>query len=77
MQLQAKTTRNLDKFAVRKVQVDASRKVIMTIGEENQTIVFELLRWLGPGAELVEPRAWREQMKEELQQMLSIYDTSE
>jgi hypothetical protein len=25
--------------------------------EENQTIVFELLRWLGPGAELVEPRA--------------------
>ncbi|EFH82675.1 helix-turn-helix transcriptional regulator [Ktedonobacter racemifer] len=52
-------------------------QVIMTIGEENQTIVFELLRWLGPGAELIEPRAWREQMKEELRQMLSIYDTPE
>jgi predicted DNA-binding transcriptional regulator YafY len=55
----------------------AGNQVIMTIGEENQTIIFELLRWLGPGAELVEPRAWREQMKEELQQMVSIYDTPE
>ena len=55
----------------------AGNQVIMTIGEEKQTIVFELLRWLGPGAELVEPKAWREQLKEELQQMLSIYDTPE
>ncbi len=55
----------------------AGNQVFMTIGEENQTIVFELLRWLGPGAELVEPRAWREQMKEELQQMVSTYDTPE
>lgn len=53
----------------------AGNQVLMTIGEEKQTIVFELLRWLGPGAELVEPKAWREQLKEELQQMLSIYDT--
>jgi predicted DNA-binding transcriptional regulator YafY len=52
-------------------------QMLMTIGEENQTIVFELLRWLGPGAELVEPKAWREQIKEELQQMLSIYNTPE
>jgi predicted DNA-binding transcriptional regulator YafY len=52
-------------------------QVIMTIGEENQTIVFELLRWLGPGAELVEPKAWREHMREELQHMASIYDASE
>jgi predicted DNA-binding transcriptional regulator YafY len=55
----------------------AGNQVIMTIGEENQTFVFELLRWLGPGAELVEPKAWREQMKEELQQMLSSYDPPE
>lgn len=52
-------------------------QVIMTIGEENQAIVFELLRWLGPGAELLAPRAWREQMKQELQHMLSLYDTPE
>ena len=52
-------------------------QVTMTIGEEDRTIVFELLRWLGPGAEVIEPKAWREQMKEELQQMASIYDTPE
>ena len=52
-------------------------QVIMTIGEENQIIVFELLRWLGPGADLIEPRAWREQLKEELRQMLSTYDNPE
>jgi predicted DNA-binding transcriptional regulator YafY len=52
----------------------AGEQVMMTIGEEKQSIVFELLRWLGPGAEMVEPRAWREQLKEELRQMLSIYN---
>jgi predicted DNA-binding transcriptional regulator YafY len=52
----------------------ASDQVLMTFGEENQAIVFELVRWLGPGAELVEPKAWRERMKEELQHMVSIYD---
>lgn len=51
----------------------SGNQVLMTFGEENQAIVFELLRWLGPGAELVEPRAWRERMKEELQHMASIY----
>jgi len=55
----------------------AGNQVTMTFGEENQATVFVLLRWLGPGAELIEPRAWREQMKEELRQMLSIYDTPE
>jgi predicted DNA-binding transcriptional regulator YafY len=51
----------------------AGNQVLMMFGEENQAIVFELLRWLGPGAELVEPKAWRERMKEELQHMASIY----
>lgn len=49
-------------------------RILITIGEENQTIIFELLRWLGPGAELVEPIAWRKHMKEELWQMMSMYD---
>ena len=52
----------------------AGDQVLVTFGEENQAIVFELVRWLGPGAELVEPKAWRERMKEELQHMASIYD---
>ena len=55
----------------------ADGHVYMTFGEENQSIVFELLRWLGPGAELLEPRAWRKQLQEELQQMLLTYSSAE
>jgi predicted DNA-binding transcriptional regulator YafY len=49
------------------------QQMVMTFGEKNPTIVLELLRWLGPGAELLEPHAWRERMKEELRQMLASY----
>ncbi|BCL81764.1 transcriptional regulator [Ktedonobacteria bacterium brp13] len=52
----------------------ADDQIIMTLGEDDQKIVFDLLRWLGPGAELLEPQAWREQLKGELQQILSIYN---
>jgi len=34
---------------------------------------LELLCWLGPGAELLEPHAWRERIREELRQMLASY----
>ena len=52
---------------------DGEGQVAMTFGESNPAIVLELLRWLGPGAELIEPRAWREKIREELQQMLAYY----
>ncbi len=48
----------------------------MTFGEQNPTVVLELLRRLEPGAELIEPHAWRERMREEMRQMLAYY-TSE
>ncbi len=48
-------------------------QVVMTFGEQNPTVVLELLRWLGPGAELLEPQAWRERVREELKQMLALY----
>lgn len=47
--------------------------VLMTFGEEDKQIVMELLRWLGPGAELLEPVAWRAVMRAELAQMLTNY----
>jgi len=31
-------------------------EIVMTFGEDNQATVLELLRWLGPGAELIEPK---------------------
>jgi predicted DNA-binding transcriptional regulator YafY len=44
--------------------------VLLTFGEDDQARVFELLRWLGPGAALVEPAAWRAAFRAELEAML-------
>ncbi|GCE24338.1 WYL domain-containing protein [Dictyobacter kobayashii] len=54
-----------------------SDQVLMTLGESDSKVVFSLLRWLGPGAELLEPRKWRAQFRAELQQMLTCYDGEE
>jgi len=51
----------------------AEDAVVMTFGENNRATVLELLRWLGPGAELLEPAAWRDAVREELRQMLACY----
>jgi hypothetical protein len=47
--------------------------VLMTFGEGERAVVLELLRWLGPGAELVAPVAWRAALRAELAQMLEVY----
>lgn len=49
-------------------------ETLMTFGEDDQEAVFELLRWLGPGAELLEPRQWRGQIRAQLAQMLTRYN---
>ncbi len=51
----------------------AEDAVVMTFGENNRATVLELLRWLGPGAELLEPAEWRAVMREDLQRMLERY----
>jgi predicted DNA-binding transcriptional regulator YafY len=48
--------------------------VIMTFGESQRDYVFALLRWLGPDAELLEPREWREALRDELSQMTVRYE---
>jgi predicted DNA-binding transcriptional regulator YafY len=50
--------------------------VTMTFGEGRPSVVFELVRWLGPGAELVAPAAWRDLLRDELEQMVSTYKTA-
>ncbi len=47
---------------------------VMTVGESDPAIALALLRWLGPGAELLEPPAWRELARRELRAMLAAYD---
>jgi predicted DNA-binding transcriptional regulator YafY len=48
-------------------------EMVMIFGADDQEAVLELLRWLGPGAELLEPRQWRSRVKEQLAQMLALY----
>lgn len=55
----------------------SERDDLMTFGEGDQAVVLELLRWLGPGAELLEPRAWRGSMKVQLLEMLASYRDDE
>lgn len=52
---------------------DGPDHVIMTYGDIDQRIVLELLRWLGPGAELLAPQAWRSAVVADLTQMLAVY----
>jgi predicted DNA-binding transcriptional regulator YafY len=54
----------------------SANEMLMTFGECDPAIVLELVRWLGAGAELLEPREWREMIKIELQAMLKAYETN-
>jgi hypothetical protein len=46
----------------------------MIYGDTDRAVVLELLRWLGPEAELIEPEAWRAAARAELARMLARYD---
>ncbi|HEY8292695.1 MAG TPA: WYL domain-containing protein [Thermomicrobiales bacterium] len=48
--------------------------VLMIYGDTDRAVVLELLRWLGPEAELIEPKAWRADARAELARMLARYD---
>lgn len=48
--------------------------VLMQFGDTSRSAVFELLRWLGPGAELLEPQAWRAELYAELRAMAGVYE---
>ena len=48
-------------------------QIVMTFGEDNREVVMALLRWLGPGALLLEPKEWQQQIVAELQHMLAAY----
>jgi predicted DNA-binding transcriptional regulator YafY len=52
---------------------DGDGSVVMSFGEDRREHVFELLRWLGPGAELLEPEGWRREFIDELIKMVEAY----
>jgi predicted DNA-binding transcriptional regulator YafY len=49
-------------------------RVLMTFGQDQPEIVRELVRWLGPGAELLHPPEWRDLIAHDLREMLTIHE---
>lgn len=64
-------------FGHAQFEVIAPDATLMKFGEGNRAVVFELLRWLGPGAELIEPPAWRTVFIQEMQAVIRTYQTNE
>jgi predicted DNA-binding transcriptional regulator YafY len=60
-------------FRFAQFDATAEDEFVMTYGEDNRTMVLELVRWLGHGAELLEPEAWRAALRDELRAMSDIY----
>ena len=48
-------------------------RVVMTYGEVDAALVFELVRWLGPGAELLRPAEWRPLLAAQLAGLAASY----
>jgi predicted DNA-binding transcriptional regulator YafY len=52
----------------------ADGRVEMLYGEYRPEDAAALVRWLGPGAELLEPAAWRPMVEASLREMLAAYE---
>jgi predicted DNA-binding transcriptional regulator YafY len=48
-------------------------RTVMTVGESQYGNVAALVRWLGPGAELLEPADWRGRLREDFLGLAAIY----
>lgn len=57
-----------------KYETGADGRVTMTFGESDPDLVLALLRWLGPGAELLSPASWRPLLRAQLEMMLRQVD---
>ncbi len=54
-------------------EVQPDGMIQMTFGEDIREVVFALVRWLGPGATLLQPYEWRQELQAQLQQMVEQY----
>ncbi len=52
----------------------AGDRIVMSYGESRLESVMALVRWLGPGAELLEPKEWRPLVAASLRRMLADHE---
>ena len=50
-----------------------SAGLTLRFADSDRQGVFDLVRWLGPGAELLEPAAWRDALRRELEELARAY----
>jgi len=55
----------------------ADGRIVMSYGESDPQVVAALVRWLGPGAELLEPVEWRSLVAGGLREMAAAYAAPE
>jgi predicted DNA-binding transcriptional regulator YafY len=58
-------------------ELEPDGTVLMTYGEDNKDAALALVRWLGPGAELIEPVAWRTALRHDLAALLDAHPPPE
>lgn len=52
---------------------EADGTVLMTVGEGDPELIAQVVRWLGPGAEIVSPVAWRERVRRDMEAMAAAH----
>ncbi len=57
-------------YRLAQYQTEADGGIVMSFGEDDAETVLALLRWLGPGAELLSPEEWKPLLRAQLETML-------
>lgn len=57
-------------YRLAQYEMEADGSVVMSFGEDDPELVLPLVRWLGPGAELLSPEAWKPLHRAQLETML-------
>lgn len=55
---------------------ESDGRVVVTFGERDRELVLSLVRWLGPGAEILSPSSWHATLREHLETMLRQLDAA-
>ncbi|HEV8193324.1 MAG TPA: WYL domain-containing protein [Ktedonobacterales bacterium] len=57
-------------YRLAQYDVESDGSIMMSFGEDDPELVLALMRWLGPGAELLSPEQWKPILRTQLETML-------
>jgi predicted DNA-binding transcriptional regulator YafY len=59
-------------YRLAQYDAEADGSFVMSFGEDDAQLVLALVRWLGPGAELLSPEEWKPILRTQLETMLRL-----